>query len=120
MKQEQTTRLAEMVEWLTAHPRIFDRLCANAEEVGQNAIEETVTELSRQGYYELLLLFIAQNQSHPAVCHASLTYVGRKMAELLRQNDVDILTDEFCDLLFDCLTDKDTPATPLSQLQRFS
>jgi len=63
-------RTAEMIKWLANHPGIQRMLCQDEYESGADEFLEILDALEKQGYYEMIYIFLMKNQCHRVVGNA--------------------------------------------------
>ena len=63
-------RTAEMIRWLASHPRIEQMLCHDEYAIKDDECLELVDALEKQGYYEMIYIFLMKNQFQRAVGNA--------------------------------------------------
>ena len=78
MQEPTTNRTAEMIKWLANHPNIQQMLCHDEYEAEADACLEIVDALEKQGYYEMIYIFLMKNQCHKVIGDA----IDKLFAEL--------------------------------------
>ena len=71
-------RTAEMIKWLSSHPGIQQHLCRDEFVLQSDECLEIMDALEKQGYYEMIYIFLMKNQFHGTVGNA----LDKLLAEL--------------------------------------
>ena len=101
MAPEQRQRLEEMTIWLIRHPGIAESLCAECFTPQGDDLLDIMRQLRRQGYYELLMLFIMRSQFTIEGQQALARFCAAHLIKEAKQADLDTMLEELEMILSD-------------------